>query len=80
MSRITNDIELTKQRQEHIAKYGIEKGFPVYMVKVMYDDIYLFFTAKARDEFMKKKEKEGYKCITQVKHVTDVTGVSFTTK
>ena len=46
MSRITNDIELTKQRQEHIAKYGIERGFPVYMVKVMYDDIYLFFTSK----------------------------------
>lgn len=80
MYKETNDMELTRQRQEHQAKYGVEKGFPVYMVKVMYDDIYLFFTAKATQEFINIKEKEGYKCIFQVKHVTDVTGVSFTTK
>ena len=80
MYKERNDMELTRQRQEHQRKYGIEKGFPVYMVKVMYDDIYLFFTPNARDKFMEEKEKEGYRCITQIKHVTDVTGVSFTTK
>ena len=68
-----NDMELTKLRQQQEYK----EGFPVWTVKVLYDDIYIFFTRKGKDEFIELKESEGYKCIAQVKYVTDVKHVSY---
>ena len=47
-----SDIELTKLRQQHEHK----DGFPVWTVKVLYDDIYIFFTRKGKDEFIELKE------------------------
>ena len=68
-----SDIELTKLRQQQERK----EGFPVWTVKVLYDDIYIFFTRKGKDEFIELKESEGHKCIAQVKHATDVKHVSY---
>lgn len=68
-----NDIELTKLRQQQERKHG----FPVWTVKVLYDDTYIFFTRKGKDEFIELKESEGYKCIAQVKYVTDVKHVRY---
>lgn len=68
-----SDIELTKLRQQQEHK----EGFPVWTVKVLYDDIYIFFTRKGKDEFIELKESAGHKCIAQVKYVTDVKHVSY---
>ena len=68
-----NDMELTKLRQQQERK----EGFPVWTIKVLYDDIYIFFTRKGKDEFIELKETEGHKCIAQVKYVTDVKHVSY---
>ena len=69
-----DDIELTRQRQEHQRKYGIQKGFPVHVITVFPNDIHVFFTHKGKEEFIK-----GLNCNykEEIKHVTDVTYVCF---
>lgn len=69
-----NDVELTRQRQENNKKYGIQQGFPVYVVTILPNDIHVFFTHKGKEEFIK-----GLNCNykEEVKHVTDVTHVCF---
>lgn len=69
-----DDIELTRQRQEHNKKYGIQKGFPVHVVTVFPNDIHIFFTHKGKEEFIK-----GLNCNykEEIKHVTDVNRVCF---
>lgn len=71
---IMDDIELTRQRQEHQRKYGIQKGFPVHVITVFPNDIHVFFTHKGKEEFIK-----GLNCNykEEIKHVTDVTHVCF---
>ena len=69
-----NDVELTRQRQEHNKKYGIQQGFPVYVVTILPNDIHVFFTHRGKEEFIKSLDCE-YK--EEIKHVTDVTHVCF---
>lgn len=69
-----DDIELTRQRQEHQRKYGIQQGFPVHVIIVFPNDIHVFFTHKGKEEFIK-----GLNCNykEEIKHVPDVTHVCF---
>ena len=79
-----NDYELTRQRQEHQKKFGIEKGFPIFMMTI-WDcktgniDIELFFTQRGLEkaiEGIKYKEKL-YK--VDIKYIQDVQRVSYET-
>lgn len=69
-----NDIELTRQRQENQRKYGIQQGFPVYVVTILPNDIHVFFTHRGKEEFIKGLDCK-YK--EEIKHVTDVSHVCF---
>lgn len=69
-----NDIDLTKQRQENNKKYGIQQGFPVYVVTILPNDIHIFFTHKGKENFIKGLN-DNYK--EEIKHVTDVSHVCF---
>ena len=79
-----NDYELGRQRQEHQRKYGIEKGFPVFLLttwdcKTGKVDVELYITHKGlitRIESF-KNEKLLYKA--DIKHVKDVKKVSYET-
>ena len=79
----TNDIELTKQRQAHQAKYGIEKGFPVWVCfKVDYNqdikELKVFFTPQAKDKYISDPE-DGFNYVARLIHVEDVKMVKYDT-
>ena len=72
-----NDHELTKQRQTEHAKNGIQKGFPLHMVRnLKTDETAVFFTKKGMDLYLKESTDEyRYELI----YVKDVTNVNFNT-
>ena len=77
----TNDIELTKQRQAHQAKYGIEKGFPVWVCfKVDYNqdikELKVFFTPQAKDKYISTLE-HGYNFVAKLVYVQDIKTVQY---
>ena len=46
----TNDMILTKQRQEEIAKNGVPKGFPIFVIRNRYNSILGTFASKKNAE------------------------------
>ena len=79
-----NDHELTKQRQEQQKKYGMHKGFPVFLLTTWdckTGDINqeLYITHKGLSEKIEsfKNEKLLYKA--EIKYVRDVKKVSYET-
>ena len=46
----TNDMILTKQRQEEIAKNGVPKGFPIFVIRNRYNSILGVFASKKNAE------------------------------
>lgn len=59
MKEITNDIELTKQRQENIVKYGKQQGFPVFIL--IYDENYkVFFTKIGMERYIEQNKIRKY--------------------
>lgn len=74
MKEITNDIELTKQRQENIVKYGKQQGFPVFIL--IYDENYkVFFTKIGMERFIEENKIRKYKY--RLVHAEDVKKVEY---
>ena len=46
----TNDMILTKQRQEEIKRNGIPKGFPIFVIRNRYNSILGVFASKKNAE------------------------------
>ena len=46
----TNDMILTKQRQEEIRKNGVPKGFPIFVIRNRYNSILSVFASKKNAE------------------------------
>ena len=46
----TNDMILTKQRQEEIKQNGIPKGFPIFVIRNRYNSILGVFASKKNAE------------------------------
>ena len=46
----TNDMILTKQRQEEIRKNGVPKGFPIFVIRNRYNSILGVFASKKNAE------------------------------
>lgn len=60
MKEITNDIELTKQRQEEIKLNGKPCGFPVHLL--MFEGNYkVFFTKIGMEKFIEQNKIRKYK-------------------
>ena len=75
-----NDMELTKQRQEHIKKYGVQQGFPVWVIRNRHNSILGMFSSKKNAE-TKMRELENYMWIKlDLLFIEDVSHVSFEQK
>ena len=74
MKEITNDIELTKQRQEDIKLNGKRQGFPVHLL--IYDGNYkVFFTKIGMERFIEQNKIRRYEY--RLVHVNDVRKVEY---
>ncbi len=76
-----NDIELTKQRQEELAKYGKRQGFPVWVCfKINYlediVEIQTFFTVQGKDDYISQKI-DGYNFVAYLSYANDIKKVSY---
>ena len=79
-----NDYELGRQRQEHQRKYGIEKGFPVFLLttwdcKTGKVDVELYITHKGLITRIESFKNEKLLYRAEIKYVTDVKKVSYET-
>ena len=79
-----NDHELTRQRQEHQRKHGIEKGFPVFLLttwdcKTGKVDVELYITHKGLITRIESFKNEKLLYRAEIKYVTDVKKVSYET-
>ncbi len=73
----TNDMELTKQRQEEIAKNGVPHGFPVWVIRNRYNSILGMFASKKNAE-NKMFEMQHYMWLKlDLLFIEDVKHVSF---
>lgn len=74
MKEITNDIELTKQRQEEIKLNGKPCGFPVFIL--IYPGNYkVFFTKIGMEKFIEQNKIRKYEY--RLVHVEDVKKVEY---
>ena len=76
-----NDIELTKKRQEEIAKYGKRQGFPIWVCfKLNYlediVEIKTFFTVQGKDNYISQKI-DGYNFVAYLTYSNDIKNVSY---
>ena len=74
MKEITNDIELTKQRQDEIKLNGKPCGFPLHLL--VYEGNYkVFFTKIGMERYIEQNKKRKYKY--RLLHVDDVRKVEY---
>lgn len=74
MKEITNDIELTKQRQEEMKLNGKPCGFPVHLL--MFEGNYkVFFTKIGMERFIETNKIRKYKY--RLLHANDVRKVEY---
>ena len=74
MKEITNDIELTKQRQDDIKLNGKQQGFPIFIL--LYSENYkVFFTKNGMEKFIEQNKIRKYKY--RLLHVDDVRKVEY---
>lgn len=59
MKEITNDIELTKQRQEEIKLNGKPCGFPVHLL-IFEGNYKVFFTKNGMERFIEENKIRSY--------------------
>ena len=74
MKEITNDIELTKQRQEDIVKYGKPCGFPVHLL-IFEGNYKVFFTKNGMERFIEQNKIRKYEY--RLLHADDVKKVEY---
>ena len=74
MKEITNDIELTKQRQDEIKLNGKPCGFPLHLL--VYEGNYkVFFTKIGMERYIEQNKIRKYKY--RLLHVDDVRKVEY---
>lgn len=74
MKEITNDIELTKQRQDDIKLNGKKCGFPLHLL--IYDGNYkAFFTKIGMERYIEENKIRVYEY--RLLHVDDVRKVEY---
>lgn len=74
MKEITNDIELTKQRQEDIQLNGKQQGFPIFIL--IYDENYkVFFTKIGMERYIEQNKIRKYEY--RLIHAEDVKKVEY---
>lgn len=74
MKEITNDIELTKQRQDEIKLNGKPCGFPIHLL--IYDGNYkAFFTKTGMEMFIETNKIRKYEY--RLLHANDVKVVEY---
>lgn len=74
MKEITNDIELTKQRQEDVKVNGKQQGFPVFLL--LYDGNYkVFFTKIGMERYIEQNKIRKYEY--RLLHANDVKKVEY---
>ena len=77
MYNTTNDVVLTKQRQEEIAKNGVPQGFPVWVIRNRHNSILGMFAGKQNAE-AKLEELQHYMwCKLDLLFIEDVSHVSY---
>ena len=77
MNNTTNDMELTKQRQEEIKENGVPHGFPVWVIRNRYNSILGMFAGKQNAE-AKLAEMQHYMwCKLDLLFIEDVSHVSY---
>lgn len=74
VKEITNDIELTKQRQENVAKYGKKCGFPVHLL-IWEDNYKVFFTKIGMERYIEENKIRRYEY--RLVHADDVREVKY---
>lgn len=74
MKEITNDIELTKQRQEEIKLNGKPCGFPVHLL-AWEGNYKVFFTKNGMERFIETNKIRKYEY--RLVHATDVRKVEY---
>ena len=74
MKEITNDIELTKQRQEEIKLNGKPCGFPLHLL-IFEGNYKVFFTKIGMERFIETNKIRSYKY--RLVHANDVRKVEY---
>lgn len=74
MKEITNDIELTKQRQEDIKLNGKKCGFPLHLL-IYGEDYKVFFTKLGMERYIEQNKIRNYKY--RLVHAEDVKKVEY---
>ena len=74
VKEITNDIELTKQRQDEMRLNGKKCGFPIHLL--IYDGNYkVFFTKNGMERFIEQNKIRVYEY--RLAHANDVRKVEY---
>lgn len=74
MKEITNDIELTKQRQDDIKLNGKPCGFPIHLL--IYEGNYkVFFTKTGMERYIEQNKIRKYEY--RLAHANDVKKVEY---
>lgn len=74
MKEITNDIELTRQRQEDIRLNGKSCGFPIHLL-IWGDNYKVFFTKIGMERYIEENKIRKYKY--RLLHANDVRKVEY---
>lgn len=74
VKEITNDIELTKQRQEDVKVNGKKCGFPIHLL-VWEGNYKVFFTKIGMERFIEENKIRKYKY--RLVHAEDVKKVEY---
>lgn len=74
MNEITNDIILTKQRQEDVKLNGKKCGFPIHLL-IWEDNYKVFFTKIGMERYIEQNKIRKYKY--RLLHVDDVRKVEY---
>ena len=74
MKEITNDIELTKKRQEEIKLNGKPCGFPLHLL-IFEGNYKVFFTKIGMERYIETNKIRKYKY--RLVHATDVKKVEY---
>ena len=74
--KITDDVLLTKMRQEELEKYGRRSGLPLYLVIVKGNEVEYkaFLSVKCKDDYIKSLDIEYEEVMT---FITDVKRCEF---
>ena len=74
MKEITNDIILTKQRQEDVKLNGKKCGFPIHLL-IWEDNYKVFFTKIGMERYIEENKIRVYEY--RLVHATDVRKVEY---